>query len=108
MKNALECEVPFNNFIRDRKDNVIDMRYGNYKPTLWFFDTCKTHIEHFKNWRMMEWKTEQARAEHDAKRIMERWSDFCRNVEFLGSQDPIFYTQKPSEYEPRKYFSRRH
>ena len=104
LKNALDCEYPGNNRLKDGKTQS-DPRFGEYLPTLWFFDTCKEHIEHFASWRDVEYKTDAARAEHGTRKgPMDRWSDFCRNIEFLGSVDPIYYQPKKSEYQPRQYY----
>jgi len=106
LKNALECGVPENNVV-EADDHRYDPKYGGYLPTIWFLNHLKGHIEHFMNWREMEWKTEQAKAEHEAKRPTERWSDFCRNIEFLCGTDPIFYhTSDLNTYEPRAWFRR--
>ena len=48
LKNALICGVPGNNL--NTKDPP-DIRFGQYRPTLWFLDNCEEHIEHFRHWR---------------------------------------------------------
>jgi hypothetical protein len=105
LRNSLYCEVPFNN---EAPDDVIvnDPRHEGYLPTIWFFDTCRGHIEHFRNWRTIEYKQEHTRAEKDEKRIMQRWSDYCRNIEFLGAVNPVFYTTERSPYIPKRFFHR--
>lgn len=106
LKNSLQCEQPFNN---DNIESSIpgDPRHQGYLPTLWFFDTCKGHIDHFRNWRTIEYKQEHTKAEKDEKRIMQRWSDYCRNIEFLGATDPVFYVTERNDYVPRKLFHRK-
>lgn len=88
LKNALECGIPNNNL---SKHNKPEARYGFYKPTLWFFDSCKHHIEHFRNFRFVDWKQEHVKAVKTVKRQSEKWSDFCRNLEFLGALSPVWY-----------------
>ena len=102
LNNSLKFCKPFNNYTKDAV-----LRYGNYAPTIWFFNTCRVHIEHFKSWRTVDWKTDQAKAEHEAKREMEKWSDFCRNIEFLASFDPVWCRQEKSTYQGSNLFTRR-
>lgn len=104
LKNSLKCEVPFNN---KRTDDEIDPRFGDRLPTLWFFENCREHIEHFRNWRTVDYKTEMAKATHDDRRLTQKWSDFCRNLEFLGNLNPVFYTATQSKYNPAHLFSGR-
>lgn len=90
LNNAIKCQEPFNNtLIADGEEP--DPRYGLYQPTLWILENCKGHIEHLKNWRTTDYKTDQAKAVHDDKRIIQKYSDFCRNLEFLGAIDPVWY-----------------
>lgn len=106
LRNSLDCGKPFNNETPD--DAIInDERHGGYLPTLWFFDTCGGHIDHFRNWRTIEYKHEHTKAEKDEKRIMQRWSDYCRNLEFLGALNPVFYEATRTNYEPRRFFHRK-
>lgn len=88
LKNSLICGKPGNNL--DKNGNY-ESRYGYYRPTLWFMDTCKRHIEHFKNFRKIDWKQENVKANKVVKRDSEKYSDFPRNIEFLGSLDPVWY-----------------
>jgi len=103
LKNALSCGVPGNNL---NKNGVLDHRFGRYLPTLWFFDNCKGHIEHFRNWRMVDWKQEHVKATKTTKRPSEKWSDFCRNLEFLGGLNPCWYDQglKRDEFSAKRFF----
>lgn len=98
LKNALDAGVPGNNI---NKKNAYSERYGIYMPTLWFLDCCKVHIEHFDKWRLVDFKQEHVKATRTIKRPSEKWSDFCRNIEFLAALDPVFY-QMPSESDNRK------
>jgi len=88
LQNALRCEVPGNNI---NKKEAYDNRYGVYLPTLWFLDSCPVHIEHFDKWRLVDFKQEHVKAVRTVKRPSEKWSDFCRNIEFLAALDPIWY-----------------
>lgn len=103
LKNSLSCGVPGNNL---DKHNPPDIRFGYYKPTLWFFDTCKGHIEHFRNWRLVDWRQEHVKAVKTVKRESEKWSDFCRNMEFLGALSPAWYETKnvQGEYDAKQFF----
>jgi len=105
LKNSLVCGEPYNNSLPPNIINY-DPRFPEHYPTIWFFDTCKGHIDYFRNWRTIEHKAEHVKAEKDEKRIMQRWSDFCRNIEFLASLDPIYYEFSKGNYEPKKYFHR--
>lgn len=90
LNNSLKCQHPFNNRISvDGLDE--DPRLGPYLPTLWIMDSCPGHIEHLNNWRTTDYKTDQAKAIHDDKRITQKYSDFCRNLEFLGAANPIWF-----------------
>ena len=104
LKNSLDCEVPFNN---KRTDNKKDPRFGDYIPTLWFFENCHEHIEHFRNWRTRDYRTEEAKATHDDRKMIQKWSDFCRNLEFLGNLNPVFYNSLQNIYEPPHQFTGR-
>jgi hypothetical protein len=97
LKNSLICGVPGNNL--NRQSNA-DSKYGAYLPTLWFLDNCKTHVEHFKSWRYVDYKMEHVKATRVVKRKSEKFSDMCRNVEFLACLNPIFYTPRLETYEP--------
>lgn len=92
--NANECEVPGNNI---NKKEVTDQRYGIYRPALWFFDSCTGHIEHFDKWRLVDFKQEHVKATRTIKRPSEKWSDFCRNIEFLAALDPVWYPMPDDE-----------
>ncbi len=104
LSNALECGMPGNNEMRQ---SYGDPRFGNYKPTLWFLDSCPLHIEHFMNWRWADWKQEHVKAIRDSKKPTEKWSDFCRNLEFLGAHDPVFYLGRAEEEAERRWFQGR-
>jgi hypothetical protein len=104
MKNALTCGVPGNNL---NKNSLTDSKYGAYLPTIWFLDNCKTHIEHFKSWRYVDYKLEHVKAVRVVKRTSEKYNDFPRNMEYLACLNPIFYTPKKEEYEPRIIFQGR-
>ena len=107
LKNSIICKVPWNNKLNeDRKVINMNFRFGNNIPTLWIFDRCVGHIEHFRNWRARDWKTESAREDKDEKKILQKYSDYCRNLEFLGALNPVFYQEKSSSYEPRRFFQR--
>jgi hypothetical protein len=88
LKNSLICGVPGNNL---RKNGPDDPRYGAYLPTIWFLDNCKRHINDFKSWRMIEPKQDHVKAVKVVKRESEKNSDFCRNMEFLGAENPVWY-----------------
>ena len=104
LKNSLICGIPGNNV---NKNDLTEMRYGVYLPTIWFLDNCRGHIENFKNWRLIDWKQEHVKATRTIKRESQRWSDFCRNLEFLGALDPTWYEKKKSFYEPSSLFQGR-
>jgi len=105
LKNSLQCQVPGNNV---NKTDQVDPRYGDYLPTIWFTDNCKGHIDHFNSWRMVDYKQEHVKATREIKRESERYSDYCRNLEFLGALNPVYYQQKrESYYEPSRLFQGR-
>ena len=104
LQNSLKCKVPYNN---KRTDGEKDPRFVDYLPTLWVFENCREHIEHFRNWRSIDYRTELARATHDDRRLTQKWSDFCRNMEFLGNLNPVFYSSALNTYEPRHQFTGR-
>lgn len=107
LKNALKCGVPFNNDFSVRGDDesmVEDIRYGYQLPTLWFFDTCKGHKEHFSSWRTVDFKQEHVKAVKEVRRESEKWSDFCRNLEFLGAHNPVWYPVKKEKWERSSLF----
>ena len=103
LKNSVICGVPGNNL---DKNSPPDVRYGHYRPTIWFFDTCKGHIEHFRNWRTVDFKQEHVKAVRTVKRNSEKWSDFCRNLEFLGALSPAWYEMKGKrgDYDAKQFF----
>ncbi len=106
LKNSLICGVPGNNI---NKQDAPDMRYGHYRPTIWFLDNCKGHIDHFVNWRYVDPVQERIKAIKIVKQRSERWSDYCRNLEFLGALNPVVYQRKESHFEPSRLFQgRRH
>jgi hypothetical protein len=104
LKNAAACGVPYNNL---NKNDLTETRYGVYLPTLWFLDNCRRHIEHFKSWRYVDWKQEHVKAVKTVKRESEKFSDFCRNIEFLGALDPCWWQRKREHYEPSGLFQGR-
>ena len=105
LKNSLQCQVPGNNI---NKTDHVDPRYGDYLPTIWFTDNCRGHIEHFNSWRMVDYKQEHVKATREVKRESEKYSDFCRNLEFLGALNPVYYRQEQSSsYEPSGLFQGR-
>ena len=102
LKNSLICGVPGNNVNRKA---IEESRYGIYLPTLWILDNCKTHIEHLKSWRYVDFKQEHVKAVKQIKRKSEKYSDACRNLEFLGCLNPVYYTpQRDNYWEPSKLF----
>lgn len=103
LKNSLISGVPGNNL---DKNSPPDIRFGHYRPTIWFFDNCKGHIEHFRNWRLVDFKQEHVKAVRTVKRESEKWSDFCRNLEFLGALSPAFYEtkHKQDDHSARRFF----
>jgi hypothetical protein len=104
LKNALSCGVPGNN--KDLKSPP-DIRFGHYKPTLWFLDSCPEHMEHFKSWRLVDFKQQHVRAVRTSKKESEKWSDYCRNLEFLGAANPVYYQRKESNHSPSTLFQGR-
>jgi hypothetical protein len=103
LKNSLRVGVPGNNLIKHMDP---DIRFGNYLPTIWFFDSCPGHIKHFNTWRTVRWKQEATRAVKDAERPAQKWSDFCRNLEFLGARNPVFHDiqRRGDEFDARRFF----
>jgi hypothetical protein len=88
LKNSVTCGVPGNNYFPNQPP---DIRYGHYKPTIWFLDNCTGHIEHFRSWRYIDYKQAAVKAVRVVKRESEKWSDYCRNLEFLGALNPVYY-----------------
>jgi len=103
LKNATMCGIPGNNLSRSP---VSDSRYGPYLPTIWFLDTCPGHVEHFNSWRYIDYKQENVKATKTVKRESQKYSDFCRNLEFLGALNPVYYdmNQRDRYYEPSRLF----
>ena len=102
LKNALDCGVPGNNVSKRAYE---ESRYGIYLPTLWFLDNCKGHIDHFSSWRYSSFTREDTKAVKTVRNPIQKYSDFCRNLEFLGALDPVFYTPKRDNYwEPSSLF----
>jgi hypothetical protein len=87
LKNSVTCGVPGANF----STGPPDIRYGHYKPTIWFLDNCTGHIQHFNSWRYVDYKQAHVKAVRTVKTESEKWSDFCRNIEFLGALNPVYY-----------------
>jgi hypothetical protein len=104
LKNSQICGVPGNNL---NKTDQTETRYGAYLPTIWFLDNCRGHIEHFKSWRYVDFKQEHVKAVRTIKRESQKYSDFCRNLEFLGCLNPVWYQKKASFYEPSSLFQGR-
>lgn len=104
LKNSLICGVPGNNLNRT---DLTETRYGQYLPTIWFLDNCRGHIEHFKSWRYVDWKQEHVKAVKTVKRESEKYSDYCRNLEFMGALDPVWWERKKEFYEPSNLFQGR-
>jgi len=103
INNSLTCGRPGNNL---RKMGEPDPRFGNYLPTLWVMDTCPGHIEHFMKWRMVDLVHEHVKATNDEKRIAQKYSDFCRNIEFLGAEDPVWFELRQQYYnDERDWFN---
>ena len=94
LNNSLNIGRPFAN---ESKMNQPEARFEYHLPTIWFFDTCKGHVEHFKKWRTVDFKQEHVKATRDAKRPAQKWSDYCRNLEFLGARDPVWYDMPHTE-----------
>jgi hypothetical protein len=42
------------------------------------------------------------------KKESQKYSDFCRNLEFLGALDPAWYEAKKEFFESSKIFRRPH
>jgi hypothetical protein len=103
MKNSAICGVPENNLAKNGEE---DPRYGYYLPTIWFLDNCRRHVEHFKSWRYVDWKQEHVKAVKTVKRESEKNSDYCRNLEFLGCLNPVYYQMHDNSdyWEPTKRF----
>jgi hypothetical protein len=103
LKNSLECGVPGNNLNRGEPD----VRFGIYKPTIWFLSNCTGHINHFNSWRYVDWKQEAVKAVKDVKRESEKYSDYCRNIEFLAALNPVWYEMTSGEYQKSTLFQGR-
>jgi hypothetical protein len=106
LKNSLDIGRPGNNIAKSAAQEG-DPRFGAYRPTIWFLDSLHGHIEHFTNWRYVDWRQEHVKAVKTVKKYSDKWSDYCRNIEFLGAENPVFYEFRESEYEPRKIFQGR-
>ena len=105
IKNSTICKVPGNNI--NKHETSKDERYGMYLTTIWFLDNCPGHIEHFRSWRMQEWKDEHVKSTRDDKKMTVKWSDFCRNIEFLGALNPVWYDMPDSDWQPWGLFRNR-
>jgi hypothetical protein len=105
LKNAAICGVPGNNICKNVLTNT---RYGIYLPTMWILDTCRGHIEHFKSWRYKEPKQEHVKAVTTIKKESQKYSDFCRNLEFLGALDPTWYVKEEEPFYQSNIFRRPH
>lgn len=104
LKNSLICGIPGNNIA---KNSLTDSRYGIYLPTIWILDNCKGHIEHLKSWRLKEPKQEHVKAVTTIKKESQKYSDFCRNLEFLGALNPAWYDMhaNDNQWEPTPRFN---
>ena len=104
LKNSVTCGVPGNNF----HTGPPDMRYGSYLPTVWFMDNCTGHMEHMRSWRYIDYKQAAVKAVRTVKRESEKWSDYCRNLEFLGAFNPVYYDNvKDDNWHKSSLFQRR-
>lgn len=103
LKNSLKCGVPGNNRTKDGTDP----RYGDYLPTLWILDCCPETIEHLQSWRYVDWKHEHVKAVRTTKKVSEKYSDYCRNLEFLGALNPVWYEMPKSDYAGHRRFQGR-
>lgn len=101
LKNSLDAGIPGNNL---RKGELPDPRYGDYHPTIWFLDNCRGHIEHFHSWRYVDYQMEHVKAVKTTKRESEKWSDYPKNIEFLGVLNPVFYQERQAPWEGSRYF----
>jgi len=101
LKNSLIAGRPGNNM---RRDSLPDPRYGDYMPTIWFMDNCRGHIEHFHSWRFVDYQMEHVKSVRTTKRESEKWSDYCKNLEFLGVLNPVWYEMKKTHWEPSRIF----
>jgi len=101
LKNALICGTPGNNI---NKNSLTDTRFGVYMPTMWILDNCRGHIEHLKSWRYVDYKQEHVKAVKTVKRESQKFSDYCRNLEFLGCLNPAYYIKQQVYWEPSRLF----
>lgn len=91
LKNALIAGAPNNNYKRDLEP---DPRFGQYMPTLWVMNDCEGHVEHFTHFRYKDYKDPHLKATRDAPRPdshEDKYSDYCRNLEFLGAENPVYF-----------------
>ena len=101
LSNSVKCEVPFNNYDKDFNDPV----FKQNRPTLWFMDTCRNHIDSFRNWRVAQ-NDNEVGAMKKTRRAIQKWSDFCRNMEYLANLNPVHYKYNQfNNYIPKKYFN---
>jgi len=101
LKNSVRCGVPGNNL--DTKSPP-DIRFGQYRPTIWFLDSCPGHVEHFQSWRLVDFKQAHVKAVRTTKKPSEKWSDYCRNIEFLNAGNPVFVQPAQKMWEPSRLF----
>jgi hypothetical protein len=90
LRNSIISCIPGNNMITDK--SKAEARFGLYRPTIWFLDNCRKHIEQIEGWRYVDHVQERTKATRTTKRESEKNQDFCRNMEFMGSHNPVYYT----------------
>jgi hypothetical protein len=95
LRNSLLCGVPGNNFVNDVTKE--EARFGMYRPTIWILDNCRKHIEQIEGWRYVDFVQERVKATRTTKRESEKNQDFCRNLEFLGSHNPVYWNMREVE-----------
>jgi hypothetical protein len=104
LKNSLIVGKPFNN-------TIIKGGVKTKIPTIWFFSSCKEHIDSFKNARYDEWANRDQEEKKEAKQnIIQRWSHFCMCIECLCKDMVVLssyntnFTQ--SDHKTPQYFQR--
>jgi hypothetical protein len=103
LKNSLLVGKPFNN-------SVISDKGAKKLPTLWIFNSCREHIESFKNARYDEWANrDQTETKEMKEKIVQRWSHFCMSVECLLKDNAVCMNMTGERYEPvhKRYFEGR-
>jgi len=100
LKNALIVGKPFNN-------KIVDQRGARRLPTIWFFNTCREHIDSFKNARYDEWANrDQMEVKEMKEKIVPRWSHFCMTIECMLKDNAIAlpFTGERMQHPHPKYF----